>query len=432
MRLRLLSLLSTVALAACAANEGTPKSGTPDVEVAVETRESDLPRETNPSVPEGDQARLVRDNAEFGLQLQRAVVQPDENAVLSPFSISEAMAMAWAGARAGTESEIATALHFGLPQQRLHAAFNGLSLALGQREGLRIVNSLWGQSDYPFLEPFLDTLKCNYGAGMRLLDFRTEWETGRKVINDWVAQETKQRIQELIPQGFMDKTTRLVLVNAITFDRPWAQPFESGATIERAFRRADQTYAWVKTMHRSGVMRGLASTDYTAVELPYQGNAFSMVVVQPASLRDFEASLTAERLSQIVRSLTEEDSNLALPRFKIASASIDLSKALQEMGMKRSFNPDTADFGAMADLDKTNGENLFIQAVLHKAFIAVGEEGTEAAAATAVVMGGDAGCAVVTPPRRRALTFDRPFLFFIRDVASGTILFLGHVTDPRE
>jgi len=341
--------------------------------------------------------------------------------------------MTWAGARSGTEAQMATALHFSLPQARLHPAFNALDLALAKRSGLRIVNALWGQSEYPFLAPFLDTLKLNYGAGMTLLDFRTAWEPGRETINAWVAQQTKDRIQQLIPPGFMDKTTRLVLTNAITFDGLWSRPFDPSATRDEYFQRADGSFAQAKTMNQTGQIRGAATSDYVAAELPYQDGLLSMVVIAPTSLASFEASLTATQLSQITQSLTTADSELSLPRFKIASSTLDLSKTLKAMGMSAAFDPGAADFGAMADLNKTNGENLFIQAVLHKAFIAVGEKGTEAAAATAVVMGGDAGCVgPVVPPQRRMLRVARPFLFFIRDVTSGTILFLGHVVEPTE
>lgn len=426
----LASLLCLAFVLSCGAS---PQDSSPIQPIEPEAATGTVERDRSPQAPSPDVALLVAGNTDFGLALQRAAFSAGEDAVSSPHSISEALAMTWAGAQGETATQMAAAMRFTLPPERFHPAFDALDLALGSRGGLKIVNSLWGQQAYPWRQPFLDLLAQYYGAGLSLVDYRTDWESARGTINGWVAQETKDRIQDLLPAGCLDRTTRLVLVDAVTFDGAWQAPFDPGATQDRYFRADNGMTEVVKVMRREGMVRGAATDELVAAELPYEGGALSMVVIAPrqGTLADFEASLSVARLDAVLDALTVEDSTLRLPRFRIASPTVDLSETLEGMGMSLAFDRAQADFGPMAE--RVDGENLHIDKVLHKAFIAVGEEGTEAAAATAVIMGGDAGCVgPIAQPDRRELDFTRPFFFAIRDVQTREIIFLGHVAMPHE
>ncbi len=383
---------------------------------------------TSPEVAPADLGDLVAGNSAFAFDLYQALRSADGNLFYSPYSISLALAMTYAGARGETEQQMADTLHFTLSQDRLHRTFNGLDLELAARgegakgedeEGFRlnIVNALWGQEDFEFLLEFLDVVAENYGAGLKLLDFKNALEDSRIVINDWVSEETEGRIENLIPRGVLDNLTRLVLTNAIYFNAAWLSPFEKGLTRDGTFHLLDGAEVLVPLMKRTAGFGFAAGDGYQAVELPYEGGELSMVVLLPATgqFEAFEASLDAELVRTIMSNLVRGRLALTMPKFEFGSG-FDLADTLKGMGMPVAFS-DSADFSGM-----TGRRDLTISDVVHKAFVSVDEEGTEAAAATAVGVG--------TPSVPPSVTIDRPFVFLIRDIETGAILFVGRVADP--
>jgi serpin B len=326
---------------------------------------------------------------------------------------------------------MADTLHFTLPQNQLHPAFNGLDLELAQRgEGasgkddqgfrLNIVNAIWGQQEYGFLDRFLDTLAENYGAGLRLLDFASAPEEARAVINGWVEEQTEGRIEDLIPEGLIDALTRLVLTNAIYFNAAWQHPFSEDLTRDGTFYLPDGGEASVPMMMLTEELGYAAGPGYQVVELPYDGDELSMLILLPdeGKLESLGASLDAKLMDGIVKQLEPTQVALTMPKFEF-EASLNLADTLAAMGMPDAFGR-AADFSGM-----TGSKDLFISAVIHKAFVAVDEAGTEAAAATAVVM---KRLSIPEPPIE--VIVDRPFMFLIRDIETGAILFVGRVVDP--
>jgi serpin B len=404
---------------------------TPGQQASMESAVSGKERVTSPNASTADTSDLVSGNTAFALDLYQAVREGGDNLFYSPYSISLALAMTYAGARGETERQMAETLHFSLPQDRLHPAFNGLDLALASRgegaegrdEGgfrLNIVNALWGQEGYAFLPEFLDLLAENYGAGLRLVDFEGDAESSRVAINRWVEDQTEGRIQDLIREGLLNELTRLVLTNAIYFNAAWSEPFEPDQTQEGVFHLADGGQVTVPMMRRVTSYGYAEGPGFQAVELPYDGRELSMVVLLPAEGRfgAFEDSLDAGHVDEILGELHPQEVALTMPRFEIESE-LDLADVLAAMGMPDAFSM-AADFSGMDGSDW-----LFIKDVVHKAFVSVDEAGTEAAAATAVIMQLKG-----MPGQPVEVTLDRPFLFFIRDVETGAILFVGRVMDP--
>ena len=396
----------------------------------VTVAQSAIPRETSPSIPEGDLPALVQVDNDFGLALYQVLRQEEGNLFYSPFSISLALAMAYAGARGQTEQEMAQALRFTLPQDRLHPAFNALLLDLDRRAEeaddeafqMSIANSIWGQRDYAFLQEYLDVLARNYGAGMRLADFMNAPEEARVAINDWVSEETEERIQDLIPEGVIDTLTRLVLANAIYFKASWSEQFEEGDTRPQDFHLLDGSVVSVPMMHQSATFRYGESQGVQAVELPYVGDQVAMLILMPQSggFENFESSLTPEVLQSLIASMEPRQLALGMPKYEIRS-SFGLVPALADLGMSTAF-------GSEADFSGIDGtRDLYISDVVHQAFVAVDEAGTEAAAATAVIIG-----VTSMPLAPFELTLDRPFVFLLRDVQTGAILFAGRLVNPAE
>ena len=403
----------------------------PGQQASIESAVSAKERVTSPDASTADTAELVQGNTAFALDLYQALGEGEGNLFYSPYSISLALAMTYAGARGETERQMAETLHFSLGQDRLHAAFNGLDLALASRgegaegrdEGgfrLNIVNALWGQQGYAFLAEFLDLLAENYGAGLRLVDFVGDTEAARVAINDWVEEQTEDRIQDLIREGLLNELTRLVLTNAIYFNAAWSEPFDAERTQDGVFHLPDGGEVTVPMMRHVTSFGYAEAPGLQAVELPYDGRELSMVVLLPAEGRfgAFEDSLDAGQLDGILGDLHPQEVALTMPRFEIDSE-LDLGKVLAAMGMPDAFSM-AADFAGM---DGTT--ELFIKEVVHKAFVSVDEAGTEAAAATAVIMQLKG-----MPGQPVEVTLDRPFLFFIRDIETGAILFVGRVMDP--
>jgi serpin B len=393
---------------------------------------SDKDRVTEPNVSTDERALLVEGNTAFAFELYQALRQEQGNLFYSPYSISLALAMTYAGACGETEEQMAATLKFLLQQERLHPAFNWLDAELATRgegaqgkdgEGFRlnVVNAIWGQKDYEFLPAFLDVLAENYGAGLRILDFIMETEASRLAINEWVSNQTEGRIEDLIPQGAIGELTRLVLTNAIYFNAAWAYPFDEDMTADGPFYLLAGGRVTVPMMKQTESFGYTKGEGYQAVELLYDGGELSMVVLLPASgnFEAFEAGLHAQQVFDIISSLHHTEVALTMPKFEFESK-FSLADTLAEMGMPIAFSPDDADFSGM-----TGNRDLFISDVIHKSFVAVDEAGTEAAAATAVIMN-----LTSVPPPPVPLTVDHPFIFLIRDIETGAILFVGRVLNP--
>lgn len=385
------------------------------------------------AAPSGDVEQLVAGNNAFAFDLYRKLSAASGNLFYSPHSISSALAMTYAGARGATAQQMAQTLHFQLPNDRLHPAFNSLDLELARRgEGakgkdgqgfrLKTVNALWGQKGYPFLPAFLDVLAQNYGAGMRVVDFSAT-EQARQAINQWVSDQTESRIKDLIAKGALDAATRLVLTNAIYFNAAWADPFDQQVTQDGPFNLLDGSQVTVPMMKKTESFRYAQGDGYQAIELPYDKRELSMVIVMPTAGQwtKFESSLDAVSVASIVDKLDDKRVTLSMPKFKVETSFL-LADALQSLGMRDAFVSGAADFSGM---DGTR--NLFIGQVIHKAFVDVDEAGTEAAAATAVIVA--AGAMMQQP---QVMTVDHPFIFLIRDDATGAILFVGRVMNPAQ
>jgi serpin B len=400
---------------------------------AGEVVKSDKERITSPDVSASEQALLVEGNSAFALELYQELKKEDGNLFYSPYSISLALAMTYAGANGETAQQMAATLEFLLEQERLHRAFNWLDAELAKRgkgaagkdgKGFRlnIVNAIWGQKDYEFLPAFLDVLAENYGAGLRILDFITETEKSRLAINKWVSDQTEERIPDLIPEGAIDALTRLVLTNAIYFNAAWEYPFDEKMTANGLFYLLGGGQVTVPMMRQTESFGYADGEGYQAVELPYDGDELSMVILLPASgnFEAFEEGLQAQQVDAIIKALQNTRITLTMPQFKFESQ-FSLKDTLADMGMRDAFSPEDADFSGM-----TGNPELFISDVVHKAFVAVDEAGTEAAAATAVIVGTTS--APTEPPVE--VTIDRPFIFLIRDIDTGAILFVGRVLNP--
>jgi serpin B len=416
-------VILAVLIAGCS---GIPETPEPDEDPTTTEVNRDLEPSTDglPSVAEG--------NTAFAFDLYRSVQAEEGNLLFSPLSISYALAMTSAGARGTTLEQMEAVLHFDLTQDALHPAFNALELELASRVelpeadagdgfALRLVNSLWAQDGHPFLEAFLDALGRNYGAGVRLVDYRADPEAAREAINAWVLEQTEEKIEELIPPGMVAADQKLTLVNAVYFLAPWDSPFEKALTSDAPFHPLDGEPVEVPTMHQVESFLYAAGDGFQAIEMPYNGGQLAMTIILPDAGRfaDIEASVSPAFLDDVLGALAWEHVDLALPRFAFEWG-LDLAETLFQMGMPDAFIPGTADFAGM---DGTR--DLFIGFVMHKAFISVFEEGTEAAAATAVGMR-----ATGAPGTPVAFHADRPFLFAIRDRATETILFLGRLLDP--
>ncbi len=372
-------------------------------------------------------------NNTFAIDLYRALKDTTGNLFYSPYSISSALAMTYAGARGETEKQMGDTLHFTLSQERLHPAFNSVSLALASRvqetavqdkKGfiLKNANALWGQTDYKFVPAFLDILAENYGAGIRTLDFLHAAEDSRLTINKWVSEQTENRIQDLLPKGSIDSLTRLVLTNAVYFKANWFYQFDENNTSNGQFNLLNDNRVTVPMMRQTETFSYTDGNGYQAIELLYQGMKLSMVILLPekGQFEKFENSLEYPRIQEIISNLNNQKVILTMPKFKFTSE-FKLKQTLTDMGMPLAFS-NSADFSGM-----TVEEGVEISDVIHKAFIAVNEEGTEAAAATGVMIVG-----VAAPAKPIEFTIDRPFIFLIRDIETNTTLFMGRVLNPLD
>ncbi len=381
-----------------------------------------------------DQKKQVAGNTEFALdlyhQLQKELGKKGEssNLFFSPYSISTALAMTYGGARGETEKQMAEVLHFFPEQERLYRAFAALQKTMNEDTETRgyqlhVANALWGQKGYGFLPAFLDQTQKYYGAGLEELDFVSATEAARQTINSWVAAKTHQKIKDLIKPGVLNALTRLVLTNAVYFKGDWANPFKEKYTKEAPFYLSAEKSAPVPLMFQRESFGYAEYPEVQVLELPYTSDELSMIVMLPREadgLAKLEQSLTAKTLTQYLAKLRKKELLVYLPKFQL-TCEFGLKTMLTAMGMRDAFNVRQANFTGM-----TSRDELFISAVIHKAFVEVNEEGTEAAAATGAVM--SMKSAPLPPPVFRA---DHPFLFLIRDTRTNSILFMGRLVKPE-
>ncbi|KAB1187651.1 MULTISPECIES: serpin family protein [Haloferax] len=412
----------------------TPSSTNTPTETPTDTPTEEPPT-GEPTVDDERLAALAAGNAEFALELHNHLAaNTGGNQFLSPYSISVALAMTYAGARGDTREQMEETLHYTLGDD-VHPAFADLQSKLDSRATatdpaddsevdafqLAVANALWGREGYPFSEDYLALLEENYGAGLREANFAGDPDGERERINDWVADQTEDRIEDLLPPDSITPQTVLVLTNAIYFMASWLHKFDPENTEDGTFTALDGTESTVPLMHREMDRVNYASVPGAqAVELPYIGEDVSMVLILPdeGTFEEFEQNLTADRLFGIFQEMSDATGSLVFPRFEFETE-VQLSTALSDLGMPIAFGGG-ADFSGMVDGDQSG---LAIDEVFHKTFVSVDEEGTEAAASTAVVM------LESLPPSWGELRFDRPFLFCIRDRPTDAILFYGRVVD---
>ncbi|GAB3024594.1 serpin family protein [Natronobiforma cellulositropha] len=396
----------------------------------------------------------------FGLDVHHELVaeDPGANLLVSPYSASIALAMTWAGARGETEIELADALRFPYEQDELHAVYGQLddlleSVSTDDEESsgedwddevappgelsLSTANALWGQAGYPFSEAFLERLSTHYGAGMNEVDYGADPEAAREEINAWVEAQTEERIEDLLPQGSLDELTRLVLTNAVYFAADWQRPFFEELTAEAPFTTLTGETVTAKLMHHAETERlPYAEVDGTqVVSLPYAGEEVDMVCLLPpeGEFEAVEASLDGATLETMLEALEPTYGSVSLPQFSFES-DFSLVETLEALGVEAAFEPSTANFSGMVDEDEMpedfegDDHTLYIDDVFQQTFIGVDEFGTEAAAATAVIVGDE------SEPPAPAFEFvaDRPFLFLIRHRETNTVLFLGRVVELED
>ena len=392
---------------------------------------STVARDTNPQVSDADFAAVVEGNTDFALKAF-TLLDPDNgtNSAFSPYSITQALAQAAAGAKGNTLSGIEEALSFMLPQDRLNPAFNKLDLLLAaetsgvvqgnavQLPQLNIVNAIWAQEGFPILPAYLETIALNYGTGLHLLDFINATEESRLTMNSWVEAQTNSRIQDMLPEGSISAATRVVLTNAIWFKANWASQFSPENTLDQPFNGRDGLSSNVPFMHQTLTLPYAQSSGCQAFDVPYEDGKLSMLVLMPApgTFDTFLSTLTPTKLKDITNLLADRHIALALPKFTF-NTGLDMGSALKTLGMTDAFDPSKADFSGI-----DGSRDLSIDAVVQKAFISVSEKGTEAAAATGIIIK-----TTDFPGSALPLTVANPFIFLIRDRQTGLILFMGKV-----
>jgi serpin B len=365
----------------------------------------------------------------FGWKLYGVEADPTENTFFSPYSISVASSMLIAGAAGETKSEIQSALSFSGDGDAFHQARNTVSQALQTRnraatqernaQTLRVVNDLWLDTGFAPRATFLDTLSAYYGASAYHAPFSSDPEAARLAINDKIATDTEQLIKDLLPERSVDDAA-FVLTNALYFKARWATPFNADQTADAPFAAQSGATVQVPMMRTELVTRYVATDDYVAAALPYEGNELELVAIMPTegTFGTFSAELSAEQVKAIDDALAPLNLDLHFPKLNI-EADVPLKDRLLELGMRQAFDDGRADFSALSD------RPIFISDALHQAVLSVDEEGTVAAAATALI-----GRDVSAPPPPVPVTFDHPFVFFIRDVQTDALLFVGHYAEP--
>lgn len=411
---------------------------------AIITTTAESQQAEKPIVKENNDTEfIVKGNNEFALDLYGKLCGKEGNLFFSPYSISTALAMTYGGARGQTETQMSVVLHFPFfakpgpeisstlirDRQKFASVFGEIVKDLNERgeEGgyqLSVANALWGQKGYEFLDEFVELIESNYDGKLNEADFIRATEATRKIINKWVEKKTNNKIQNLIQKGVLDSMTRLVLTNAIYFKGNWARQFKKDNTKDAPFTLADGGKVDTAMMNQTAEFGYMETESFQVLELPYVDDELSMIIFLPREIEgldEFEKTLTVENLSKWLSRLYKREVIVSVPKFKMTSQ-FSLASVLKSMGMADAFSSN-------ANFSGINGKkDLFISAVIHKAFVDVNEEGTEAAAATAVGI----RLTSVGPSRKPVFMADHPFLFLIRDNHSGSILFIGRVMNPNE
>jgi len=371
---------------------------------------------------------VVKGNTVFALGMYQELSSKEGNLFFSPYSISSALGMTYAGARNNTEKEIKQVLHFPGEPGALCRSFGELQEGLNsvQKAGeikLSIANAIWYEKSYTFLPSFINLVQNDYRSKVALADFVGNAEAERKVINTWVEKQTNDKIKNLIPMGILNPLTRMVLVNAIYFKGDWESQFKEINTRELDFNVTASKKVKTKMMYQQGDFLLAEDENTQALEMTYKGDRLSMLVLLPKQkneISELEKTLTAEKLNGLIAKLRDTKVQVTFPKFKVETG-YDLVPPFMKLGMKDAF-AQRADFSGM---DGT--KDLYISAIMHKAFVEVDEKGTEAAAATAVVMTLES--VSFSPPYK--FNADHPFLFLIRDNVTGSILFMGRMVNPN-
>ncbi|WP_053948920.1 serpin family protein [Halolamina sediminis] len=438
-RRRYLSVASALVAGALA---GCTAPATPQVDISADAPSTPA---LQPNVDDDALDELVTGTNTFALDLFDELRTADdaENLLVSPISATIALAMTYAGASGTTREQMRASLGYSVADQQLHAAFNELQRTLSGRDEdlggedlpsdyddgddpvpfqLSLVNAIWGQEGVPFRDEYRTTLENHYGGGLNQVDFVENPDGVREAINAWIADQTDHRIEALLPADSITSETVLVLTNAISFIANWRHPFDEGQTESAEFTALDGSTSTVQMMSQDVQVPAATVDGAQAVELPYIGGTTGMLVVVPPAgeFTAYERTFDGKRLGRIVDALQPQRGYVNLPRFEFDSE-FKLEKSLEALAMTDAFDPGAADFSRMADLSETGG-NLFVDQVYHDTSISVDEQGTEAAAAT-----GSVANLVSLPPT--LLDANRPFLFVIRDRATGAVLFMGHVVD---
>ncbi len=381
-----------------------------------------------------DQRTAAQGLNQLGLDLYARVRTQPRNVALAPGSIALAFGMTEAGARGDTLAEMRRVLHSGLDAPRQAAALGALSARfngqLGDGVTARVANRLFGHTRYTFEEPYLALTRSAFAAPLERTDF-TRSAAAREHINAWVAEQTMDKIRDLLPAPAITGETRLVLVNAMYLRAPWATAFPAHATRDDAFFVDGTTSTPLPTMSREASLRTATGPGFKVVEIPYRGDQLAMDIFLPDArnaVAAMESELTAARLTSTFAALAPTQVALRLPRFRVETPSLSLRDAFRALGMTTAFDAGRADFTGIAN-PPTPADRLVISDAFHKVFVEVNEAGTEAAAATAVVMARRG--LIRPPPTPTPFVVDHPFVFVIRDVTNGAVLFMGRVVDPR-
>ena len=382
----------------------------------------------------GELGGLAKSNNALAFDLYARTRTQAGNLALSPISISTALTMTWGGARGETAAQMKKVLHAEGEADKAMDVSGKLVASFGNADSkvtLRVANRLFGEKTYAFEQAYLDRTKAAFGAPLEGLDFKRAADASRKHINDWIAKQTQDRIKDRIPAKALDADTRLVLTNAIYFLGDWMEPFKKEATRPAPFQVTATAAKDVPTMSQTAHFRFAATDGVKLLELPYQGGEVAMLFVlpdAPAGLDAVEKRLSPEALDRWIGAMAHDRVNVALPKFEINPAqSLSLGDTLQALGMPLAFDRAKADFTGIAN-PPSPADRLYISKVFHKAFVKLDENGTEAAAATAVGMSTVGSAAPSKPPSK--FKADHPFLFVLRHVKSGAILFMGRVSDP--
>ena len=375
---------------------------------------------------------VVDANNQLAMDLYQKYKSKEENLFYSSYSISSALAMTYEGAKGKTAEEMQTVLHLPNDKEKVRSDFVGIYSEINKADKpyqLTTANDLWAQNDYPFRDDYFKTVDDYYNGKVTNLDFKTDTENSRVTINNWVEDKTNDKIKDLIPKGILTPETRLVLTNAIYFKANWSSQFIAENTAEGQFKLGSGASATAEMMHQTNDFNYGETKDLQILEMNYLGNDLSMLIILPKenNLNSLENSISVANLASWKKNMDAEEVRVTIPKFKFETKYF-MVEDLKEMGMPTAFDGSSADFTGM--WNRQRDENLYISEVIHQTFIEVAEAGTEAAAATAVIMGETTAVGPGQIKEPKVFTADHPFIFIIQQKDTGNILFMGRVSNP--